>query len=93
MPWPNQLITKMSNFAMVFEKQKKGKYDDNAHKIKHFIKQEINSCVQKGVKKTPKKQHKNNDSISNEETNAINKFRSLSISDNNSNDKGKPKRY
>ena len=78
---------------MAFEKQKTEKSDDNDHKIKNFIKQEINSCVQKGVKKTLKKQHKNNDFISNEEINVINKFRSLSISDNNSNDKGKPKRY
>eukprot|EP00957_Ditylum_brightwellii_P076564 5819215-Ditylum_brightwellii.AAC.1 len=39
----------MNNFAMAFEKQKKtGKSDVNAHKIK----QKINSCVQKGVKKT-----------------------------------------
>eukprot|EP00957_Ditylum_brightwellii_P081357 6188698-Ditylum_brightwellii.AAC.1 len=83
----------MNNFAMAFEKQQKtGKSDDNDHKIKHFIKQEIYSCVQKGVKKTLEKQHKSNDSISNEETNAIKKFRSLSIS-NNRNDKGKPKRY
>ena len=76
---------------MAFEKQKKTeKSDENAHKIKNFIKQEINSCVQKGVKKTPKTQHKNNASISNEEINMISKFRSLSISDNNINDKGKP---
>eukprot|EP00957_Ditylum_brightwellii_P095247 7254770-Ditylum_brightwellii.AAC.1 len=38
-----------------------------------------------------KKHHQNNDYISNEETNAINKFRSMSNSDNNSNDKDKPK--
>eukprot|EP00957_Ditylum_brightwellii_P148708 11322150-Ditylum_brightwellii.AAC.1 len=82
----------MNNFAMTFEKQKRGKSDDSAHNIKHFIKQEINSCVQKGVKKTLKKKHKNNDSISNEEINVINKIRSLSISDNR-NDKGKPNRY
>eukprot|EP00957_Ditylum_brightwellii_P158555 12068982-Ditylum_brightwellii.AAC.1 len=62
----------MNNIAMAFEKEKTGKYDDNAHKIKYSIKQEINFCVQKGVKKTPKKQHKKNDSISNEETNMIN---------------------
>eukprot|EP00957_Ditylum_brightwellii_P155777 11859632-Ditylum_brightwellii.AAC.1 len=79
---------------MAFEKQKKrGKSDNNVHKIKHFTKQGIKSCVQKGVKKTLKKQHKNNNFISNEETNAINKFRRLPISDSNSNDKGKPKRY
>eukprot|EP00957_Ditylum_brightwellii_P107646 8212384-Ditylum_brightwellii.AAC.1 len=46
-----------------------------------------------GVKKALKKQQKNNDSIRTEETNMINKFRSLSISDNNSNGKNKPKRY
>eukprot|EP00957_Ditylum_brightwellii_P030235 2288990-Ditylum_brightwellii.AAC.1 len=83
----------MNNFTMAFENKKTGKSNDNAHKIKHFIKQEINYCVQKGVKKTPKKHNKNNDSISNEGTNAISKFRSLSISDDNSNDKGKPTRY
>eukprot|EP00957_Ditylum_brightwellii_P162245 12353852-Ditylum_brightwellii.AAC.1 len=78
----------MNNIAMAFEKAKKTeKSDENAHKTKNFIKQEINSCVQKGVKKILKKQHENNDFISNEETNVINKLRSLSISDNNSNDK------
>eukprot|EP00957_Ditylum_brightwellii_P043861 3325916-Ditylum_brightwellii.AAC.1 len=62
----------MNNFAMVFEKKETGISDDNAHKIKHCTKQEINSCVQKGVKTALKKQHKNNDSIGNEEDNAIN---------------------
>eukprot|EP00957_Ditylum_brightwellii_P032171 2439588-Ditylum_brightwellii.AAC.1 len=54
------------------------------------------ALVYRGETRMPsrvKKQHKNNDSISNEETNAINKFRSMPISDNNSNDEGKPKRY
>eukprot|EP00957_Ditylum_brightwellii_P081436 6194674-Ditylum_brightwellii.AAC.1 len=72
----------MNSFAKIFEKQKTGKSDDNAHKIKHWTKQEINSCVQNGVKKALKRNHKNNNSISNEETNVISKFRSLLISDN-----------
>eukprot|EP00957_Ditylum_brightwellii_P195438 14890754-Ditylum_brightwellii.AAC.1 len=81
----------MNNFAMIFEKQKPGNYYDNAHTVKHCTNPEINSCVQNGVKKALKRQQKNNDSISNEGTNVINKLRSLSINDNNRNDKGKPK--
>eukprot|EP00957_Ditylum_brightwellii_P084071 6391685-Ditylum_brightwellii.AAC.1 len=60
----------MNNIAIAFEKHKKTeKSNENAHQIKNFIKQEINSCVQKGFNKTLKKQHENNDFISNEETN------------------------
>eukprot|EP00957_Ditylum_brightwellii_P160449 12214717-Ditylum_brightwellii.AAC.1 len=64
-----------------------GKSDDNVHKTKHCTKQAVNSCVLTGVKKAPKKQHMKSDSTSNEKNNTINKFRSLPISDSNSNDK------
>eukprot|EP00957_Ditylum_brightwellii_P048884 3709463-Ditylum_brightwellii.AAC.1 len=71
------------------ESKNPGKSDENAQKIKRYTNQAINSCVQKGARKDLKKQHKNSDFISNKETNAINKFKNLVVSDNSSNDKGK----
>eukprot|EP00957_Ditylum_brightwellii_P101737 7753599-Ditylum_brightwellii.AAC.1 len=82
------MMLKFDFLALQISKAKNpGKSDDNAHKIKQQTKQENNSCIQNRVKKALKKKHKKNDFTSNEEINVINKFRSLSISDNSSNDK------